>query len=415
MIDVVGYSAGEMPAPKRSEPPRRIRIAKPAPVARRRPLRGQALRRRHRRRLRRHLPRRPRDAARRRQYKAAGRPTMARVRAARGRRPHQRRPLGGRVRGRDARAAGSSRSRPGPTAGRPGTTSCGARSTADQRGPRRRALRGRRAARARAASAPRATRQGLDRARARRARRRRRADAARSSTPRSARSCFARDGARRSERHGATHAREADPARGRPRQGPASAPGTSCSRAPGAASRRVEERVPEHRRPRLRRALPAADPPDRRQEPQGPQQRARRRPGRPRLAVRDRRRRGRPRRRPPRARHRCEDVRDLCATAHEHGMDVALDIALNASRRPPVADRAPRVVPAAPRRHAQVRREPAQALPGHLQLQLGHDGLARRSGRRWLRRRPALGRRAAIKCLPRRQPAHEAVRRSGSG
>ena len=26
-----------------------------------------------------------------------------------------------------------------------------------------------------------------------------------------------------------------------------------------------------------------------------------------------------------------QDVRDLCATAHHHGMDVALDIALNAS------------------------------------------------------------------------------------
>ena len=39
------------------------------------------------------------------------------------------------------------------------------------------------------------------------------------------------------------------------------------------------------RRARLRRALPAADPPDRRQQPQGPQQRARGRPGRPRLAY----------------------------------------------------------------------------------------------------------------------------------
>ena len=60
--------------------------------------------------------------------------------------------------------------------------------------------------------------------------------------------------------------------------------------------------------------------------------------------------------------------------------------------RPPVAQGAPGVVPAAPRRHAQVRREPAQALPGHLQLQLGHAGLARAVAG-VARRRRALGRR----------------------
>ena len=59
--------------------------------------------------------------------------------------------------------------------------------------------------------------------------------------------------------------------------------------------------------------------------------------------------------------------------------------------RPPVAQGAPGVVPAAPRRHAQVRREPAQALPGHLQLQLGHAGLARAVAG-VARRRRALGR-----------------------
>ena len=58
-------------------------------------------------------------------------------------------------------------------------------------------------------------------------------------------------------------------------------------------------------------------------------------------------------------------------------MDIALDFALQRVGRPPVAEGAPGVVPPPPRRHAQVRREPAQALPGHLQLQLGHAGLAR--------------------------------------
>ena len=44
--------------------------------------------------------------------------------------------------------------------------------------------------------------------------------------------------------------------------------------------------------------------------------------------------------------------------------------------RPPVARRAPGVVPPPPRRDAQVRGEPAQALPGHLQPQLRVGGLA---------------------------------------
>ena len=61
--------------------------------------------------------------------------------------------------------------------------------------------------------------------------------------------------------------------------------------------------APAPRRARLRRPLPAADPPDRRHEPQGPQQHARRRPRRPGQPVGDRRRDRRPRRDPPRARH----------------------------------------------------------------------------------------------------------------
>ena len=81
--------------------------------------------------------------------------------------------------------------------------------------------------------------------------------------------------------------------------------------------------------------------------------------------------------------------------------------------RPPLAARAPGLVPPPARRHAQVRREPAQALPGHLQRQLRHRGLAR-ALERAARRRPALGR-AGREGVPRRQPAHEADRRSGSG
>ena len=82
-------------------------------------------------------------------------------------------------------------------------------------------------------------------------------------------------------------------------------------------------------------------------------------------------------------------------------------------RRPPVADRAPRVVQPPPGRDAEVRREPAQEVPGHLQRQLGLRGLAGPVGGA-ARRRPLLGR-PRRQGLPRRQPAHEAASRSGSG
>ena len=81
--------------------------------------------------------------------------------------------------------------------------------------------------------------------------------------------------------------------------------------------------------------------------------------------------------------------------------------------RPPLAHRPPRVVPPPPRRHAEVRREPAQEVPGHLQRQLGVRGLARPVGG-VAPDLPVLGR-AGRQGLPRRQPAHEADRRSGSG
>ena len=164
---------------------------------------------------------------------------------------------------------------------------------------------------------------------------------------------------------------------------------------------------PRDRRARLRRPLPPADPPDRRQEPQGPQQRARRRPGRPRLAVRDRRRARAATTPSTPSSARMDDVRSL--TRHRARARHGRRARPRAQRvgRPPVADRAPGVVPAAPRRHAQVRREPAQALPGHLQLQLGHAGLARAVAGVARRRHP-LGRRRR-QVLPRRQPAHQAV------
>ena len=81
--------------------------------------------------------------------------------------------------------------------------------------------------------------------------------------------------------------------------------------------------------------------------------------------------------------------------------------------RPPLAARSPRVVPPPARRDAEVRREPAQAVPGHLQPQLRQPRLAR----------PVAGAaggadvlgRARGEHLPGGQPPHQAHRRSGSG
>ena len=81
--------------------------------------------------------------------------------------------------------------------------------------------------------------------------------------------------------------------------------------------------------------------------------------------------------------------------------------------RPPVARGASGLVPAPAGRVSQVRGEPAEALPGHPQPRLG-DGRPEGALEGGSRRRAAL-----VRCrrdgLPRRQPAHEAGRRSGSG
>ena len=100
----------------------------------------------------------------------------------------------------------------------------------------------------------------------------------------------------------------------------------------------------------LRRRLPAADPPDRDDEPQGPEQHPDPRPGRPRLAVGDRRRRGRARRDPPRPRHDrgLRRVRGPRQRARARG-GARLRPAGHA--RPPVGQGAPRVVHRARRRH----------------------------------------------------------------
>ena len=115
--------------------------------------------------------------------------------------------------------------------------------------------------------------------------------------------------------------------------------------------------------------LPAADPPDRRGQPQGPQQHARRPAPTTRLAVGDRRQGRRPRRDPPRPRHvrRLRRLRRAGRRARPRGRARPRP-AVRA--RPPVGRRAPGVVHHPRRRHHRVRREPAEEVPGHLPAQL---------------------------------------------
>ena len=113
------------------------------------------------------------------------------------------------------------------------------------------------------------------------------------------------------------------------------------------------------RRPRLRHPLPAADPPDRAGLPQGSEQRAGGRPRRPGQPVGDRWGRRRPHRGAPRPRHprrRARPGRRGGRERHRAGARPRLPVLA----RPPLGDRAPRVVPPPARRHDPVRREPAR-------------------------------------------------------
>ena len=168
----------------------------------------------------------------------------------------------------------------------------------------------------------------------------------------------------------------------------------------------VERALPDLAKARLRRRLPAADPPDRPHEPQGEEQRAHRRARRARQPVGDRQRGRRAHGGQPGARHARGIRPSGRRRPHPRRRDRARlrDPVLT---RPPVAEGAPGVVLPPPRRDAQVRREPAQALPGHLQRQLRQPGPGGAVGGA-ARRRALLGR-ARRAGVPRRQPAHEAA------
>ena len=230
-------------------------------------------------------------------------------------------------------AAGSGRSRRGSTASPPGARSCAARSTAASTTSPASSARASCCSQA-ARSARRARdRSSIEHALARADRRR--APTRPSTTPRSAPSSPPRSTATRT-------AREADGAGGaaRRRRRPRAralrllvrALPALVGRLPGRRARR-----PADRRAGLRRPLPHADPPDRRDQPQGPQQRADRRPGRPRQPVGDRPRGGRPRggRTPSSARSTTSTTSSRPPTST--AWTIALDFAIQCSRRPPVA------------------------------------------------------------------------------
>ena len=128
-------------------------------------------------------------------------------------------------------------------------------------------------------------------------------------------------------------------------------------------------------------------------------------PGRRRLAVGDRQRRGRPRRRPPAAGHH-GGLQGLRRPHPRTGHGGGAGLRAAGRARPPVGRGAPGVVHHQARRHHRLRGEPAEEVPGHLPDQL------RQRPRGHLRRVPAgdpgldRGRRQD---LPRRQPAHQAA------
>ena len=171
----------------------------------------------------------------------------------------------------------------------------------------------------------------------------------------------------------------------------ASAPGTSSSRARGAASRGVAKRAAASSpssastsstcRRSTRSAARTARAGTTRSSP---------RAGDPGSPVGDRRRGRRPRRDPPRARH-VRGLRPLVAAAREQGIEIALDFAIQCSPDHPWLNEHPEWFNRRPDGTIKYAENPPKKLPGHLQRQLRLRGLARALAGA-ARRRPALGR-----------------------
>ena len=267
------------------------------------------------------------------------------------------------------RAAGSSPSPRGPIASRPGRTSCAARST-----PARTDLAGELAE-----GAVLLGRESRDR------------------------------------RGGARRRRGRPPRRGRPRSrsrststacSRASAPGTSSSRARGAASAASRTCCRSSRELGFDVVYLPPIHPIGHDEPQGPEQRADARAGRRRLAVGDRRGGGRSRRDPPGSRHVGRLRRDGRRGEAQPAIEIALDFAIQCSPDHPWLKEHPEWFNRRPDGTLKYAENPPKRYQDIYNVNFESRGLARALAGA-PRRRARLGR-ARRHRLPRRQPAHEA-------
>ncbi len=150
-------------------------------------------------------------------------------------------------------------------------------------------------------------------------------------------------------------------------------PALGCAerRRHGTLQRRDRARCPYVAGDGLRRAVPAADPPDRPHAAQGPEQRARGAAGRRRQPVGDRRGAKAATRRSIRELGTLDDFRRLVDAGARRAASRSRSTSPS-SARPTIrtSSEHPRVVPRAARRHHPVRREPAEEVPGHLPVRL---------------------------------------------
>ena len=363
-------------------PPPRIQIENPQPVVDGGRYPRQAHRRRHRRGLRRHLPRRPRDPAR-------GRPLPRRRRAQLARAPSCTA---------STRTSTATAGRGASPSTRRGRWECTIEAWTDAFATWRDELErkvdagqddlaGELTEGVAAARGGGGARQGrrpqADRARAARAARRR--DPRGGQARRRARAPSSSPAVERHpERHGATRLEPAARARGRPRARPLRRLVRAVPALVGRAAGR-RGAAAAARRARLRRPLPAADPPDRRTRTA----RAATTRSSPAPTTPARRGRSAPQSGGHDAVHpelgTIEDVRALCAAAREHGMDVALDFAIQCSADHPWLTEHPEWFNRRPDGTLKYAENPPKKYQDIYNVNWDSRGLARRCGRRWRR------------------------------
>ena len=174
--------------------------------------------------------------------------------------------------------------------------------------------------------------------------------------------------------------------------------------------RRSHEATAGHRRHGLRHRVPAADPSHRSHVPQGPQQHAGRRPRRSGQPVGDRRRGGRPHGHPP-GLGTIEDFDAFVAEARALGIEVALDYALQCSPDHPWVREHPEWFHHRPDGSIKYAENPPKKYQDIYPINFWPEKDTRSRGAvGGVQGDPRLLDRARREDLPRRQPAHQAVR-----